>query len=53
MSINDLIDFTEKRLANLSSQCTCAKMLGDLDRIANLEAEIATVQQVLDQLKTL
>lgn len=53
MSINDLISMLENRLAYTRAQRTAAEQRGDIAQVAALDADIASTQATLDQLRTL
>lgn len=53
MTVQDLIQVVSARLAALNSARSTAISLGDLARIAALDADIEETQTTLDALKTL
>jgi hypothetical protein len=53
MSVQELIKLVERRIANISSQYTCAEMLGDIERMSSLQDELTTTQHTLEQLRTI
>lgn len=53
MTIQSLIEMVERRLAHLSQVRSSAAALGDIERVATLDADIAQAQVTLAQLKTL
>jgi len=53
MSVEDLIRLMEARLAALNSARASAAQVGDLNEVTRLDADIATTQITLDQLRTL
>lgn len=53
MTVTEIIEMLSRRLANLSQQRSSAGSLGDLERVASLDAEIAETQSTLDALRTL
>lgn len=53
MTIEQLIQFAQMRLANLTSQKTSAETLGDLAQIDRLSIEIFDTEQTIEKLKSL
>lgn len=53
MSLEDLIRLMEARLSALNSARASAASIGDLNEVTRLDADIATTQITLDQLRTL
>jgi hypothetical protein len=53
MTIEYIISILERKVANLGSAKTSAEMIGDLDRVQLLEAEIFQTQASIANLKTL
>jgi hypothetical protein len=53
MTIEDLIRLCESRYANLSSQRTSAEQQGDVNRVQQLDVELAATTETLASLKGL
>jgi hypothetical protein len=53
MDIQDLIEFCEKNMAQKGQLRTSAAALGDVKRVAELEAEMAETQRTLNTLRAL
>jgi hypothetical protein len=53
MTIEYIISILERKVANLGSAKTSAEMIGDLERVESLQAEIVETQNSIANLKTL
>jgi cell division protein FtsB len=53
MTIEQLLQLAQVRLANVSSQLTSALSLGDVAQIERLSAEVSDTEQTIEKLKSL
>jgi hypothetical protein len=53
MTVRELIDLAQVRLAYLARQRETATRVGDVAQVAAVDAEIAATQETLTQLRTL
>jgi hypothetical protein len=53
MTVEDLMQMVSRRLVHLSQVRNAADALGDVARVAELDAEIAQTEQTLAQLRSL
>ena len=53
MTVNEIIDMLRRRVANLQATRTQASQIGDVARVAALDAEVTETEATLAQLETL
>lgn len=53
MTIPELIAMCERRIVNLQSQRSSAVLLGDINQVERIDADIAETQATLNSLRTL
>ena len=52
MTIDDLIQLARRRLAHLTQLRASAEMLGDVNAVATLDADITETEATLNKLRT-